>query len=68
MPRTPTPLQIAKSLGLPYVRIVVDRRHLGDGHGKVDFEGGVTKTQASEAHNLLWEILNTPESEVPDAL
>jgi hypothetical protein len=59
--RDPSPLQIAKALGLPYVRIVVDLRHLKEGHGKIEFDGPVTQIQASEAHNLLWEIINTDE-------
>lgn len=57
MKREETPLQQAKRLGLPYVKLVIDRRHLKEGRGKVGVEGPVTAHCATSADYLLHTIL-----------
>lgn len=66
MAREATPLQEAKRLGLPYVKIVIDRRHVDGGGGRVEFEGPVAPTFASASHNLLREIINSPDDTQED--
>lgn len=57
MKRDETPLQAAKRLGLPYVKLVIDRRHLKEGKGKVGVEGPATTNCATSADYLLQTIL-----------
>lgn len=57
MDRELTPLQAAKRDKLPYVKIVVDRRHLPEGGGQMSIEGGVTKDQADKALKLIGELM-----------
>ena len=57
MIREETPLQAAKRLGLPYVRLVIDRRHLKTGGGKIEIDGPVTVRLADTARALLQDML-----------
>ncbi len=57
MAREETPLQAAKRLGLPYVRLVIDRRHMKPGGGKIEIDGPVSVQLADMARALLQEML-----------
>lgn len=61
MTREETPLQAAKRLGLPYVRLVIDRRHLKNGKGRVSVEGPVSMNCAGMAESLLRAVLGDPD-------
>jgi hypothetical protein len=57
MPREETPLQVAKRLGLPYVKLVVDVRHLHTGGGKQEIEGAVSHELLGEARDLFGKMM-----------
>lgn len=61
MKREETPLQAAKRLGLPYVSLVIDRRHLKTGGGKVGIDGPVSDRLAITAMQLLRDILESED-------
>jgi len=56
-----TPLGHAKQLGLPFVKIVIDRRHVKGGGGKIEVEGPATEKQADAARDVMMDILTSEE-------
>jgi hypothetical protein len=54
-----TPLQEAKARKLPYIMLVIDRRHLKG--GRISIEGPVSTTIVPRAVKLLHEILGDKE-------
>ncbi len=54
-----TPLQEAKKQRLPYIRLVIDERHLKNGRGSIELSGPFSVKTAEEARDFFTRMLES---------